>query len=83
MEPMKPSQGNLLLCCKRVTNPSFINGWRPPIEIVDAFEHTVARRACAVSLLDCFHTVDGQNALDALLDLCNAGLSHNLPIILQ
>ena len=54
---------------------------QPPEEPQDAFEHTAEFRANAQSLYDCFHNVNGENLIEALLDLCQAARENNRPII--
>jgi immunity protein 70 of polymorphic toxin system len=52
----------------------------PPEEPVGAFEHTADYRAGAQSLYDCFHDVNGENLIEALLGLCAAARQHGRPI---
>jgi hypothetical protein len=55
----------------------------PPEEPKHGFEHAAERRLNAESLFDCFHTVDGQNLFESLIELCDAGLSARRPILFQ
>ncbi|HOC41546.1 MAG TPA: Imm70 family immunity protein [Thermoanaerobaculales bacterium] len=55
----------------------------PPRTIIGAFEHTRRYRSNARSLYDCFHNVDGTNLFQALIDLCDLGISLNAPILFQ
>jgi hypothetical protein len=55
----------------------------PPVEPQGAFEHTVEYRRGARSLYDCFHNVDGENVIEALIALCDEGIRRGLPISLQ
>jgi len=48
-----------------------------------AFEHTAEYRHDAKSLYDCFHDVNGQNLFEALISLCNQGISSQRPISFQ
>jgi hypothetical protein len=52
----------------------------PPEEPANAFEHTAEYRADAESLYDCFHNVNGENLIEALLDLCQVARKHRRPI---
>ena len=45
-----------------------------------AFSHTAGERAGAVSLYDCFHNVDGENLIEALIALCQEGIRLHRPI---
>jgi hypothetical protein len=55
----------------------------PPAEPVDAFEHTSKDRRGAATLYECFHNVDGENVIDALIALCDEGIRRRLPILFQ
>lgn len=55
----------------------------PPEGPVGAFEHTVEYRRAAGSLYDCFHTVDGENLFEALIDLCGVAKAHRRHIDFQ
>jgi hypothetical protein len=55
----------------------------PPEELQDAFEHTEEYRASAASLYDCFHEVSGENLFEALITLCDQGISAQRPITFQ
>jgi hypothetical protein len=55
----------------------------PPEHPVDRFEHTAKHRCGARSLYDCFHNVDGENVIEALMVLCDEGIRRRLPILLQ
>ena len=55
----------------------------PPEEPQGAFEHTAEYRADAQSLYDCFHTPDGENLFEALIDLCQQGIQAQRPITFQ
>jgi hypothetical protein len=52
----------------------------PPEEPSGAFEHTAEYRTEAKSLYDCFHTVDGENLFEAILELCSVARKHERPI---
>jgi len=52
----------------------------PPEEPNGAFEHTAECRVGAGSLYDCFHNVDGENLIEAILELCEVAIEHNRPI---
>lgn len=55
----------------------------PPEEPEGAFEHTAEYRAGAKSLYDCFHEVNGEPLLEALIRLCKQGISSHRPITFQ
>jgi hypothetical protein len=55
----------------------------PPEEPIDAFEHAAERRRNASSLYDCFHNVDGDNLLEALVALCDEAVRSGKPILFQ
>jgi hypothetical protein len=55
----------------------------PPEEPKGAFEHTAEYRACAKSLYDCFHEVNGENLFEALITLCRQAISSQRPISFQ
>jgi hypothetical protein len=55
----------------------------PPEPIVGAFEHTAHLRVDARCLADCFHNVDGENLLEALLSLVDRADQLGLPILFQ
>jgi hypothetical protein len=55
----------------------------PPEEPASAFERTEYRRSGASSLHDCFHNVDEENLLDALIDLCDVAIESKRPISFQ
>ena len=55
----------------------------PPEEPESAFEHTAEYRASAQSLYECFHTPDGENLFEALIDLCQQGIQAQRPITFQ
>ena len=52
----------------------------PPEEPQNAFEHTAEYRVNARSLYDCFHDVNGENLIDAILELCHAARENKRPI---
>ena len=52
----------------------------PPEEPQNAFEHTAEYRVNARSLYDCFHNVDGENLIEAILELCNVARKYSRPI---
>ena len=52
----------------------------PPQEPRGAFEHTAEYRVGAKSLYDCFHTVNGENLFEAILDLCAVARQYKRPI---
>ncbi len=55
-----------------------------PPEVPDrAFEHTTECRQNASFLYDCFHNVDGENLIEALIDLCDRASALNLSISFQ
>jgi hypothetical protein len=53
--------------------------WKPE-QPVGAFEHTAEYRANAQSLYDCFHDVNGDNLIEALLRLCEVAAQAKRPI---
>ena len=55
----------------------------PAEQPVGAFGHTAEHRRGARSLLECFHNVDGENLIEAMIALCDEGLRRGLPILLQ
>ena len=55
----------------------------PPEQPVGAFEHTANQRRGARNLLECFHNVDGENLIAAMIALCDEGMRRGLPILLQ
>lgn len=55
----------------------------PPIRPVKAFEHTQRLWSAARSLFDCFHNVDGENLLQALIRLCERGVALDGPLLFQ
>lgn len=52
----------------------------PPEEPRGAFEHTAEYRSGARSLYDCFHDVNGENLVAAILRLCAVAREHGRPI---
>jgi hypothetical protein len=55
----------------------------PSVEPTNAFEHTADFRAEASVLYDCFHNVDGENLIEALIHLCEVGIRSQNPILFQ
>lgn len=55
----------------------------PAEEPVTGFKHTSQFRSNAQSLHDCFHNVDGENLIEALLRLCDEAISRRRPILFQ
>ena len=55
----------------------------PPIDIHGAFEHTAEFRKNPQDLLSCFHNVDGENLIAALINLCDTAISLDQPILFQ
>lgn len=55
----------------------------PPREPVGAFEHAAGNRVGSKSLYDCFHNVDGENLIEALIGLCQESVRLHLPILFQ
>jgi hypothetical protein len=55
----------------------------PPVLPTNAFEHNRALWSRAVTLYDCFHNVDGENLLEALISLCEQGITQELTICFQ
>ncbi|MFM9959015.1 MAG: Imm70 family immunity protein [Phycisphaerales bacterium] len=45
-----------------------------------AFEHTAEDRVGARSLYECFHSVNGENLFEAILELCAVAKEHRRPI---
>ncbi len=56
---------------------------RPPVELKNAFEHTLDQRRRARSAADCFHNVDGENVFDAIDSLCAVAIKSGHPIVFQ
>jgi Immunity protein 70 len=52
----------------------------PPEEPVGAFEHCSDYRVDAKSLYDCFHSVNGENLIEAILGLCKVAREHKRSI---
>jgi hypothetical protein len=55
----------------------------PPEKPKGGFEHTADYRRNAKTLFDWFHTVDGQNLFESLIDLCETALKEQRPILFQ
>ena len=55
----------------------------PPVELTNAFEHTLDQRRRATSAADCFHNVDGENVFDALASLCALSIKSGHSIVFQ
>jgi len=55
----------------------------PPEPVVDAFDHTERFRHDTHCLADCFHNIDGERLIDALLALVDHAESLDLPILFQ
>nr|BAJ06999.1 putative uncharacterized protein [uncultured bacterium] len=54
-----------------------------PRELTDSFQHTAEYRKGARSLYECFHNVDGENVIEALIRLCDLGVESHNPILFQ
>lgn len=52
----------------------------PPEDLGESFEHTREQRRQATSLYECFHTVEGDNLFEALLELCLIAKESGRPI---
>jgi hypothetical protein len=55
----------------------------PPVPLANAFEHVAHCREGAKSLYECFHNVNEENLFEALIDLCDKGISLKKPISFQ
>ena len=55
----------------------------PPETPKEAFEHAAEYRQRSKSLYDCFHNVDGENIFEALVALCEEGISRDKPVLFQ
>ena len=54
-----------------------------PIKIIGAFEHNSHLWQKALNLYECFHNVDEENLIDAIINLCETGIKHKRSIIFQ
>jgi hypothetical protein len=55
----------------------------PAKRIENAFEHSAEIHKKATNLYDCFHNADGENVFEALVALCDLGISRQRAILFQ
>ena len=55
----------------------------PPMSLSSAFAHNESLWSAASSLHGCFHNVDGELLIEALIGLCDQGIAEDLPLAFQ